>query len=223
MSYFRSPQAHPGLLPSGQGGAASPGSSLGLYSPAEPVVVASGGSGPLSQKAEQVVPGTQAEPEGRHCPGGASWETLPRKEYSRYCHQLCLMRPPESLGWESGCSRSRAPHVGGPSRPGPLLLCGVSPGVLPVPSEAEGKEASGTQSDICILTLAMMIAGIPTVPVPGLREEDLIRAAQAFMLAHPEPERAEEGVQWVQTQAHRAFGEMPLVRSWRGQPPGPCL
>lgn len=56
-----------------------------------------------------------------------------------------------------------------------------------MPAEAGGKEAS-THPDICILTLAMMIAGIPTVPVPGLQEEDLIRAAQAFMMAHPEPE-----------------------------------
>ncbi|KAM6147728.1 spermatogenesis-associated protein 25 [Erethizon dorsatum] len=222
MSYFLSPQTYPGLLPSGQGGAASPGSSLGLYSPAEPVVVASGGPGPLSQKAEQVVPGAQAVPEARRCSGGASWETLPRKEYSQYCHKLCLMRQPESLGWEDGCSRSRAPHLGGPSKPGPLLLCGLSPGVPPMPSKAGGKEA-GSQSDICILTLAMMIAGIPTVPVPGLQEEDLIRAAQAFMMAHPEPERAAEGARWVQTQAHIASGEAPLVRSRRGQPPGFCL
>ncbi|EHB05306.1 hypothetical protein GW7_06541, partial [Heterocephalus glaber] len=222
VSYFPSPQTHPGLLPSGQGGAASPGSSLGLYSPAEPVLVASGGAGPLSQKAEQVVPGAQAVPEARQCPGGASWETLPRKEHSRYCHTLCFMRQLESLGWEDGCSRNRAPHPVSPSRPGPLLQCGLSPGVRPRPSEAGGKEA-GSQSDICILTLAMMIAGIPTVPVPGLREEDLIRAAQAFMLAHPEPERAVAGPQWVQAQAHTGSGEIPLVRPRRGQPPGSCL
>ncbi|XP_025030521.1 spermatogenesis-associated protein 25 [Python bivittatus] len=36
-------------------------------------------------------------------------------------------------------------------------------------------------SNICILTLAMMIAGIPTIPVPGVREEDMIHAAQCFM------------------------------------------
>lgn len=35
--------------------------------------------------------------------------------------------------------------------------------------------------NICILTLAMMIAGIPTIPVPGVREEDMIQAAQHFM------------------------------------------
>ncbi|ELW48237.1 spermatogenesis-associated protein 25 [Tupaia chinensis] len=228
MSYFMSPQTHPGLLTSGQGGAASPGSSLGLYSHVEPVVVASGGLGPLRQKAEQVMPAAQtwgpvlAVPEARGCPGGAGWETPRRKEYSRYCHKLPPVRQLESLGWEDGCSRSRALHLGGPSRPGPLLLCGLSPGILPIPSEAGGKEA-GSQPDICILTLAMMIAGIPTVPVPGLREEDLIRAAQAFVMAHPEPEGAVEGAQWEQMHAHTASGQMTLVRSRRGQHPGSCL
>ncbi|XP_012495904.1 PREDICTED: spermatogenesis-associated protein 25 [Propithecus coquereli] len=225
MSYFVSPQTRPGLLPSGQGGAASPGSSFRLYSPVEPVMVASGGVG---QKAEQVAPAAQAwgpalaMPEARGCPGGASWEMLRRKEYSRYCHKFPHVRQPESLGWQDGCSRSRGPHLGGPSRPGPLLLCGLSPGVLPTPSEAGGKEP-GSQPDICILTLAMMIAGIPTVPVPGLREEDLIRAAQAFMMAHPEPEGAGEGTWWEQARAHTASGQVPLVRSRRGQPPGSCL
>uniref|UniRef100_A0ABI8A0Y8 Neuralized E3 ubiquitin protein ligase 2 n=1 Tax=Felis catus TaxID=9685 RepID=A0ABI8A0Y8_FELCA len=210
------------------GGAASPGASLGLYSAVEPVVVAPGGLGPLSQKPEQVAPAAQARapalavPEARGCPGGASWETLRRKEYSRYHHKSPHARQPESLGWEDGCSRNRAPHLGGPSRPGPLLLCGLSPGILPMPSEAGGKEA-GSQPDICILTLAMMIAGIPTVPVPGLREEDLIRAAQAFMMAHPEPEGAVEGARWEQARAHAASGQMPLMGSRRGQPPGSCL
>ncbi|XP_043409775.1 spermatogenesis-associated protein 25 [Prionailurus bengalensis] len=228
MSYFMSPQAHQGLLPSSQGGAASPGASLGLYSAVEPVVVAPGGLGPLSQKPEQVAPAAQARgpalavPEARGCPGGASWETLRQKEYSRYHHKSPHARQPESLGWEDGCSRNTAPHLGGPSRPGPLLLCGLSPGILPMPSEAGGKEA-GSQPDICILTLAMMIAGIPTVPVPGLREEDLIRAAQAFMMAHPEPEGAVEGARWEQARAHAASGQMRLMRSRRGQPPGSCL
>ncbi|XP_038185234.1 spermatogenesis-associated protein 25 [Arvicola amphibius] len=216
MSYFMSPQTHLGLLSSGQGGAAASGPSLGLYSSAEPVVVASGGLGPLSQKAEQVVPAAQvwgptlAVPEARGCSGGAIWETL-RKEHNRYCPKLPPMRQLETLSWADPCSRSRAPHLGGPSRPRPLLLCGLSPGVLTMSSEAGGKEA-GSQPDICILTLAMMIAGIPTVPVPGLREEDLIRAAQAFMMAHPEPEGAVEGVQW---RRHMASGQMLLVRSRR--------
>ncbi|XP_037668236.1 spermatogenesis-associated protein 25 [Choloepus didactylus] len=228
MSYFMSPQTHLSLLASTQGGAASPGSSLGLYSPAEPVVVAPGGLGPLSQKAEQLVPAAQAwspvlaMPEARGYPGGASWETLCRKKYGRYCHKLPHLRQPESLGWEDGCSRGRAPQLGAPSRPGSLLLCGLSPGVLQMPPEAGGKETS-SQPDICILTLAMMIAGIPTVPVPGLREEDLIRAAQAFMMAHPEPEGAVEGAWWEQALAHTASGQVALVRSRRSQPPGSCL
>ncbi|KAK2500701.1 hypothetical protein MC885_006317 [Smutsia gigantea] len=226
MPYFISLQTHPGL-PSGQGGAASPGSSLDLYSAGEPVVVASGG-GPLNQKAEQVAPVTQAwgpplaMPEVRGFPGGASWETLWWKEYSQYCHEFPDMRQPESMGLEDGCSRSRAPPLGGPSRLGPLLLCGLSPGVLPMPAEVEGKEAS-THPDICILTLAMMIAGIPTVPVPGLREEDLIQAAQAFMMAHPEPEVSVDEAPGEPMQAYKASGKVPLVRSRRGQPPGSCL
>lgn len=216
------------LIPVSAGGAASPGSSLGLYSPVEPVVVTSGGQGPLSQKAEQVVPAAPAWGpalavlEARGCPGGASWETLQQKEYGRYCHKFPHARQPESLGWEDGRSRGRAPRLADPSRPGPLLLCGLPPGALPMPSEAGGKEAS-SQPDICILTLAMMIAGIPTVPVPGLREEDLIRAAQAFMMAHPEPEGPVEGVRWEQAHTHTAPGPMALVRSRRDQPPGACL
>ncbi|XP_010833412.1 PREDICTED: spermatogenesis-associated protein 25 [Bison bison bison] len=183
MSYFMSPQTQPGLPSSGQGGAASPGSSLGLYSPIEPGMVASD-----------------------------NW----------YCHKFPAARQPENLGREDGCSRSRAPQLGGPSRPAPLLLCGLSPGAPLMPAEAGGKEAT-SQPDICILTLAMMIAGIPTVPVPGLREEDLIRAAQAFMMAHPEPEGAVEGAQWAQAQTHIASGPMALARSRRGQPPGSYL
>lgn len=207
---------HP--IPVSAGGAASLGSSLGLYSPIEPGVVASGRQGPLSQKAEQVTPVAQA---WGPAPGGAGWEP-PRQEYNWYCHKFSAVRQPENLGREDGYSRSRAPQLGGPSRPAPLLLCGLSPGAPLMPIEAGGKEAS-SQPDICILTLAMMIAGIPTVPVPGLREEDLIRAAQAFMMAHPEPEGAVERAQWAQAQAHRASGPMALARSRRGQPPGSYL
>ncbi|XP_008835979.1 spermatogenesis-associated protein 25 [Nannospalax galili] len=222
MSYFMPLQTHPGLLSSGQDGAASPGSSLGLYSPAEPVVVAAGGLGPLNPKVEAWGP-TLAVPEARDCSGGTSWETPWRKEYSRYCSKLPHTRQLESSGWADPCSRSRDPHLVGPSRPQPLLLYGLSPGILPKSSEAGGEEAS-SRPDVCILTLAMMISGIPTVPVQDLREEDLIRAAQAFMMAHPELAGAPlEGAQWEQAHAHMASGQMPLVRSRRGQPPGSCL
>lgn len=187
-------------------------------------MVASGELGPLSQKAEQVIPAAQpwgpvlTMPEARGCPGGASWEPLQLKESGQYHHQLPPGWQLEPLGWEDACSRSRGSHRGAPRRTGPLLLYGVSPGLLPMACEASPKP------DICILTLAMMIAGIPTVPVPGLREEDLIRAAQAFMMAHPEPEGAVEGAQaWEQECAHPAPGQMPLVRPRRGQAPGSYL
>nr|XP_034979485.1 spermatogenesis-associated protein 25 [Zootoca vivipara] len=45
--------------------------------------------------------------------------------------------------------------------------------------------------NICILTLAMMIAGIPTVPVPGVREEDMVHAAQCFVAENLEPGNAQ--------------------------------
>ncbi|XP_062835345.1 spermatogenesis-associated protein 25 [Anolis carolinensis] len=50
--------------------------------------------------------------------------------------------------------------------------------------------------NVCILTLAMMIAGIPTVPVPGVREEDMIQAAQCFMAEHREPEDGAQRRPW---------------------------
>ncbi|XP_055293961.1 spermatogenesis-associated protein 25 [Moschus berezovskii] len=218
MSYFMSPQIQPGLPSSGRGGAASPGPSLGLHSPMEPGVAASGGQGPLSQKAERVMPAAQA---WGPAPGGAGWEPA-RLEHNWHGYRFPARRQPESLGRGHSCSGSRAQQRGSPSRPAPLLLCGLSPGAPLMPAEARGKAAS-SQPDICILTLAMMIAGIPTVPVPGLREEDLIRAAQAFMMAHPEPEGAVEGTQWAQVQTRTASGPMALARSRRGQPPGSYL
>ncbi|KAL8179799.1 UNVERIFIED_CONTAM: hypothetical protein K2H54_072942 [Gekko kuhli] len=51
--------------------------------------------------------------------------------------------------------------------------------------------------NICILSLAMMIAGIPTVPVPGVREEDMILAAQSFMAGSPQPGEAERQRRWA--------------------------
>ncbi|KAM6164804.1 spermatogenesis-associated protein 25 [Rhynchocyon petersi] len=224
MSYFMSPQTHMGLLHSRQGGAASLGSSLGSYGPAEPVVVVPGELGLQSQNAEQLVPAAQAwgPVEARVFPGGLSWEPLQQKEYGQYCPTFPTMRQQESLSWEDSCSRSRASQVGGTSPPRPLLLCGLSPGVLQVPAEAGGQKA-GSQPEICILTLAMMIAGIPTVPVPGLREEDLIRAAQAFVMAHPEPEEVVEVIRWERAPVHTVSGQMYLVRPRKGLPPGSCL
>ncbi|XP_048354749.1 spermatogenesis-associated protein 25, partial [Sphaerodactylus townsendi] len=52
---------------------------------------------------------------------------------------------------------------------------------VPLDSEPGAQPAPRLPPNICILTLAMMIAGIPTVPVPGVREEDMISAAQNFV------------------------------------------
>ncbi|XP_032074543.1 spermatogenesis-associated protein 25 [Thamnophis elegans] len=61
--------------------------------------------------------------------------------------------------------------------------------------------------NICILSLAMMIAGIPTVPVPGVREEDMIHAAQCFMAENLEPgEGPAEGAPRRQWAAFQRLG-----------------
>ncbi|XP_058032717.1 spermatogenesis-associated protein 25 [Ahaetulla prasina] len=61
--------------------------------------------------------------------------------------------------------------------------------------------------NICILTLAMMIAGIPTIPVPGVREEDMIHAAQCFMAENLDPgEGPEEGAPRRQWAAFQRLG-----------------
>ncbi|XP_077192250.1 spermatogenesis-associated protein 25 [Paroedura picta] len=55
----------------------------------------------------------------------------------------------------------------------------------PLDPEGGAPQAPRLPPNICILALAMMIAGIPTVPVPGVREEDMILAAQNFMAGGP--------------------------------------
>ncbi|XP_032646910.1 spermatogenesis-associated protein 25 [Chelonoidis abingdonii] len=85
-------------------------------------------------------------------------------------------------------------HIGELGSPGgdfPLATCGFPPRdafLMPIKlSKNRGQQSvQNPPPDICILTLAMMIAGIPTVPVPGIKEEDLIRAAQNFMTENPE-------------------------------------
>lgn len=82
-------------------------------------------------------------------------------------------------------------ELGSPAGDFPLATCGFPPtGAFLMPikiSKNRGRQtAQNPPPDICILTLAMMIAGIPTVPVPGIKEEDLIRAAQNFMTENPE-------------------------------------
>uniref|UniRef100_A0A452IJV9 Uncharacterized protein n=1 Tax=Gopherus agassizii TaxID=38772 RepID=A0A452IJV9_9SAUR len=89
-------------------------------------------------------------------------------------------------------------HIGELGSPGgdfPLATGGFPPRaafLMPIKfSKNRGQQSvQNPPPDICILTLAMMIAGIPTVPVPGIKEEDLIRAAQNFMT-----ENLEQGIQ----------------------------
>ncbi|KAJ6655553.1 hypothetical protein lerEdw1_005024 [Lerista edwardsae] len=57
--------------------------------------------------------------------------------------------------------------------------------------------------NICILTLAMMIAGIPTIPVPGVCEEDMIQAAQRFMAESQAAPRGGGGGGGVEGEADR--------------------
>nr|XP_009667430.1 PREDICTED: spermatogenesis-associated protein 25 [Struthio camelus australis] len=62
--------------------------------------------------------------------------------------------------------------------------------------------APDSPPNICILSLAMMIAGIPTVPVPGVQEEDVVRAAQNFMTENPEQEAEGKGSLKIREDAH---------------------
>uniref|UniRef100_A0A8B9P621 Uncharacterized protein n=1 Tax=Apteryx owenii TaxID=8824 RepID=A0A8B9P621_APTOW len=70
-------------------------------------------------------------------------------------------------------------------------------------SDIEGRVlVPGSPPNICILSLAMTIAGIPTVPVPGVREEDVVRAAQSFMTENPEREAEGKGSLKIREDAH---------------------
>uniref|UniRef100_A0A8D2KYT6 Uncharacterized protein n=1 Tax=Varanus komodoensis TaxID=61221 RepID=A0A8D2KYT6_VARKO len=52
--------------------------------------------------------------------------------------------------------------------------------------------------NVCILALAMMIAGIPTVPVPGVCEEDMVCAARCFVAGGLLPKGAVPAVELLQ-------------------------
>ncbi|XP_039353180.1 spermatogenesis-associated protein 25 [Mauremys reevesii] len=120
-------------------------------------------------------------------------------------------------------------HIGELGSPGgdfPLATCGFPPrGAFLMPiklSKNRGQQSvQNPPPDICILTLAMMIAGIPTVPVPGIKEEDLIRAAQNFMTENPEqgiqgeitPKRTGDAQFWKKDRQRKR----PVDRSF--QPP----
>uniref|UniRef100_A0A4W3ISD3 Uncharacterized protein n=1 Tax=Callorhinchus milii TaxID=7868 RepID=A0A4W3ISD3_CALMI len=55
-------------------------------------------------------------------------------------------------------------------------------------STSAGETETAKQNEtpkMCILALAMMVAGIPTVPVPRVKAEDMILAAQKFRADNP--------------------------------------
>nr|XP_033770686.1 uncharacterized protein LOC117345721 isoform X3 [Geotrypetes seraphini] len=86
------------------------------------------------------------------------------------------------------------PYSGDLDNPGgdfPLFVWGLpqtASFLIPTEINKGGTEAPirHTAPNICTLALAMLIAGIPTVPVPGVKEEDMIMAAQLFMMENPE-------------------------------------
>ncbi|XP_053900948.1 spermatogenesis-associated protein 25 [Malaclemys terrapin pileata] len=122
------------------------------------------------------------------------------------------MYPSASVKGYPPTQQRNGQHVGELGSPGgdfPLATCGFPPrGAFLMPiklSKNRGRQSvQNPPPNICILTLAMMIAGIPTVPVPGIKEEDLIRAAQNFMAENPEqgvqreitPKRTEDAQFW---------------------------
>ncbi|KAJ1123343.1 hypothetical protein NDU88_001814 [Pleurodeles waltl] len=76
-----------------------------------------------------------------------------------------------------------------------------------------------TTPNICILALAMMIAGIPTVPVPGVREEDMIATAQAFMEGRL---NMETGLEYRWRAEHpTSHGQLTIVEGIPGSRDGP--
>ncbi|TFK02239.1 mesencephalic astrocyte-derived neurotrophic factor [Platysternon megacephalum] len=108
------------------------------------------------------------------------------------------MYPSASVKGYPPTQQRNGQHVGELGSPGgdfPLATCGFPPrGAFLMPiklSKNRGRQSvQNPPPDICILTLAMMIAGIPTVPVPGIKEEDLVRAAQNFTELHDRESRA---------------------------------
>ncbi|CAH2302451.1 spermatogenesis-associated 25 [Pelobates cultripes] len=56
-----------------------------------------------------------------------------------------------------------------------------TPTNMPIWAREMGAKELYSPPKVCILALAMMIAGIPTVRVPGLSDVDMIMAAQKFI------------------------------------------
>ncbi|XP_061486710.1 spermatogenesis-associated protein 25 [Rhineura floridana] len=133
----------------------------------------------------------------------APGQGIPAARWEPHRGLSCRQRPPQGLAQE--CPRE---HTGDRwrclfSAPPPHSLSqqpkdfaparwGFLPSEVFLMSAQFGKDRGAQPGlhltpNICILTLAMMIAGIPTVPVPGVREEDMIHAAQCFMAEKLEP------------------------------------
>nr|XP_060627571.1 spermatogenesis-associated protein 25 [Anolis sagrei ordinatus] len=104
---------------------------------------------------------------------------------------LCL--PPGQATKDHRCASSGGDFA--PARWG-LLPRGLFVMPATLGKERGAPPALRLPPNVCILTLAMMIAGIPTVPVPGVREEDMIQAAQCFMAEHREPEDGGQRRPW---------------------------
>uniref|UniRef100_A0A8C8S217 Spermatogenesis-associated protein 25 n=1 Tax=Pelusios castaneus TaxID=367368 RepID=A0A8C8S217_9SAUR len=120
------------------------------------------------------------------------WEPYNGPYCGRYSRKFPKHKQYESSVWDSPAEQVRDKWSGGPSRGAfPLATCGFPPRcafLMPVKIRKNrgGHSVQTPPSNTCILTLAMIIAGIPTVPAPGIKEEDLIRAAQNFMTENPE-------------------------------------
>uniref|UniRef100_A0A8C3IXS9 Spermatosis associated 25 n=1 Tax=Chrysemys picta bellii TaxID=8478 RepID=A0A8C3IXS9_CHRPI len=122
------------------------------------------------------------------------WEPYSGHYCGRYSRKFPQHKQDEISIWDYPSE-----WLGSPGGDFPLATFGFPPrGAFLMPiklSKNRGQQSvQNPPPDICILTLAMMIAGIPTVPVPGIKEEDLIRAAQNFMAENPE-----QGVQGERT------------------------
>ncbi|XP_038658959.1 uncharacterized protein LOC119969410 [Scyliorhinus canicula] len=66
----------------------------------------------------------------------------------------------------------------------PRVIVTSRPGLPPYGANNEGVKQNEAPK-MCILALAMMIAGIPTVPVPRVKAEDMMVAAQKFRADNP--------------------------------------
>ncbi|KAJ7332295.1 hypothetical protein JRQ81_014475 [Phrynocephalus forsythii] len=157
------------------------------------------------------------EPDPQATPGGGAWRSPSppagngrptRWEPPRgpYATALPQEQPAGQTGhqWLGPSSLLPLPlsqqpkEVGSSGRDFPLAQWGSLPGGIFSRSErlSRGRGAPPVlhlPSKVCILTLAMMIAGIPTVPVPGIREEDMIRAAHCFVAGNLEPRGVDGG------------------------------